>query len=286
MTGSAVGESDGARRRPTPLLTPYVRSYEGYRLDGFPSGTHLGMPSPEVTVILTISEPVELSRGDGRRPERFDALAAGLSTQSVPIVHHGRQHGIQLALTPAGARALLGVPAAALGSWAVDLEDVIGADGRELFDRISAVESWDERFAVLDRILTRRLVAARSTSPDGHLVHAWHLLVTHPARPVRAVADELGWSRRHLANRCAAEFGLSPKDVARVARFDRSRGMLRADPGRRLADVAAECGFYDQAHLARDWRDLAGVPPSRWLEDEVFPFVQDDRGVPGRHSET
>ena len=71
-----------------------------------------------------------------------------------------------------------------------------------------------------------------------------------------------------------------------MARFDRSRRILRADPGRRLADVAAECGFYDQAHLARDWRDLAGVPPSRWLEDEVFPFVQDDEGVPGRHSET
>src|SRR5690606_9250846 len=71
MTGSAVGVSDGARRRPAPLLTPYVRSYEGYRLDGFPPGTHLGMPSPEVTVILTISESVELSRGDGRSPERF-----------------------------------------------------------------------------------------------------------------------------------------------------------------------------------------------------------------------
>nr|WP_245207882.1 helix-turn-helix domain-containing protein [Rhodococcus gordoniae] len=100
--------------------------------------------------------------------------------------------------------------------------------------------------------------------------------MSDPARPVRAVADELGWSRRHLTNRCTAEFGLSPKEVARVARFDRSRKMLRADPTRRLADIAVVCGFYDQAHLARDWRDLAGVPPSRWLEDEVFPFVQDD----------
>src|SRR5690606_39948374 len=110
-----------------------------------------------------------------------------------------------------------------------------GADGRELFDRISATASWDERFAVLDRILTRRVVRARSTSPDGHLVHAWHLLVADPARPVRAVADELGWSRRHLANRCAAEFGLSPKDVARVALLHRLRRILRATPWRLLA---------------------------------------------------
>ncbi|WP_241385190.1 helix-turn-helix domain-containing protein [Rhodococcus sp. CH91] len=276
MTESASGVSDGARGRPLPLLTPYVRSYEGYRLDGFPAGTHLGMPSPDVTVILTISEPVELGREDGRSPDRFDSLAGGLSTRPVPVVHHGRQHGIQLALSPAGARALLGVPAAALGPWAVDLEDVIGADTRELSDRIAAAGSWQERFSVLDRILTRRLIAARSTGPERSLAHAWRLLVSDPTLPVRAVADELGWSRRYLAGRCAAEFGLSPKDVARVARFDRSRKMLRADPRRRLSDIAADCGFYDQAHLARDWRDLAGLPPSRWLEDEVFPFVQDD----------
>ncbi|MEU5841803.1 helix-turn-helix domain-containing protein [Rhodococcus sp. NPDC047139] len=276
MSGSASGVSDGARRRPLPALTPYVRSYEGYRLDGFPPGTHLGMPSPDVTVILTISEPIELPRRDERSPDRFDTLAGGLSTRPVPIVHNGRQHGMQLALTPAGARALLGVPTAELGPWVVDLEDVIGGDSRELSDRIAEAGSWEERFCVLDRVLARRLVSARSTGPDRHLAHAWRLLVSDPALPVRAVADELGWSRRHLANRFAREFGLSPKDVARVSRFDRSRQMLRAAPGRRLADIAADCGFYDQAHLAREWRDLAGVPPSRWLEDEVFPFVQDE----------
>lgn len=276
MSGSTgTGVSTGARRRPAPALTPYVRWYEGYRLAGFPPGLHLGMPAPEITVILTLGRPVEVGWADGTPPDCFDALVGGLSTAAVPILHDGNQYGIQLALTPEGARVLLGVPTAALGSWAVDLGDVIGVDSREWSGRIAETDSWEERFDVLDRILLRRIASSRRAGLDPQLVHAWDLLVSDPRRVVSEVARDLGWSRRHLASRFASEFGVSPKDVARVARFDRSRRMLRTGPSSRVADVAVACGYYDQAHLARDWRDIAGVPPSRWLQDEVFPFVQD-----------
>ncbi|MFZ3393816.1 AraC family transcriptional regulator [Rhodococcus sp. 7Tela_A2] len=277
MTGSsgAVGVSQGARQRPAPLLRPFVRWYEGYRLAGFPPGIHRGMPSPEVTVIITFGEPVALLPDVGP-PDTFDALASGLSSGPVIIAHTGFQHGIQLSLTPAGARALLGVPAAALGSWAVDLEDVLGVDYRELNDGLAGAPTWPERFAILDRVLARRLMASGEVGIDSALSQAWRMLVSDPGRPVRAVADELGWSRRHLTGRFVAEFGLPPKEVARVARFHRSRSLLRTAGPHRLADVAAVCGYYDQAHLAREWRDLAGVPPSRWLAEEVFPIVQDE----------
>ena len=46
-----------------------------------------------------------------------------------------------------------------------------------------------------------------------------------------------------------------------------------AGMGATFADLAAECGFYDQAHLAREFRALAGCPPSVWLAEE-FRFVQ------------
>ncbi len=77
----------------------------------------------------------------------------------------------------------------------------------------------------------------------------------------------MGWSARHLTNRFRAEVGLRPKEAARVVRFDRARRQLR--PGRRMADVAAAAGYYDQAHLAREFQALAGVPASRWLAEEM-----------------
>ncbi len=84
----------------------------------------------------------------------------------------------------------------------------------------------------------------------------------------------MGWSRRHLSERFRVELGLAPKVAGRVVRFERARRLLeRADrPG--LADLASACGFYDQAHLNREWRELAGCSPTAWLAEEL-PSVQD-----------
>ncbi len=275
-TTLGVGRSDGIRRLPAPPLRPYIRWYEGYRLEGFPAGTHLGLPSPDLTVVLTLGAPVDIASAaaPGQAPGRFTTLASGLATAAVEIAHDGNQHGIQLAVTPAGARALFDVPTAALGAWIVELDDVL-TDTDRLLDGITAASTWQGRFDVLDRILVRRLAAAHTTVVDRSLDRAWSLLVHGRGTAVRDVASDVGWSRRRLTSRFTAEFGVAPKDASRIARFDRSRLLLAGAPGRRLADVAVAAGYYDQAHLAREWRALAGVPPSRWLADEVFPFVQD-----------
>ncbi|HEY5855778.1 MAG TPA: helix-turn-helix domain-containing protein [Aldersonia sp.] len=277
-----AGVSDGAHRAPAPGLRRYLESYEGYRLAGFEPGVHVGMPSPYLTVIITIGDaPIELSAMS--RPEQapgcWTALASGITMRPCTIAHDGNQHGIQLSLTPLGARALLGVPTAELGSWVVSLDDVLGADARELRDRIDAPISWDERFDVLDEVFTRRVAALRPDRADpidGSLTRAWRMLVGGGGRAkVAEVAAEVGWSRRHLISRFQAEFGVSPKDSARIARFTESHARLRAAQMPPLAQVAAECGYYDQAHMARDWREFAGMSPSRWRADEKFAFVQE-----------
>lgn len=62
-----------------------------------------------------------------------------------------------------------------------------------------------------------------------------------------------------------------------LRRLERSRRLLDRSGRPSLADVAARCGYFDQAHLARDWNDLAGCPPSAWLSAEELPFVQDSK---------
>ena len=75
------------------------------------------------------------------------------------------------------------------------------------------------------------------------------------------------------------ETGLAPKAAARVIRFDRVRRALPEiiTSGGTLADTAATYGYYDQAHLARDFRELAGCAPTTWLAEEAraeFRIVQ------------
>lgn len=89
------------------------------------------------------------------------------------------------------------------------------------------------------------------------------------------LAAGAGWSRQHLARRFRDELGLSPKLAARIVRFERARKMIQsAMPRPPLADVALACGYFDQAHLNRDFVRLAGCTPTELLGEEL-PSFQD-----------
>jgi AraC-like DNA-binding protein len=135
--------------------------------------------------------------------------------------------------------------------------------------------SWPDRFAVLDAVLSHRLAAYRDAKHEvsSEVRIAWQRLLSSGGTiGVSALAAETGWSEWHLRNRFAAEIGLTPKAAARVVRFDRARRLLqrRAASGLslELAALAAHCGYYDQAHLDREFRSLAGAPPTTWLARE------------------
>ncbi len=286
------------RARPAEPLRPYVAWYTGYRQRGVPPARHRGLPSPFLTFIVTLDEPlVMLAHPDpGQSPGTFDTLLGGLHSAPALIAHEGAQSGIQVALRPLGTRALLGLPAGELAEIDVPAEAVLSDLCSELRTRVLAATAWPERFAVLDEILIRRMnVTPAAARPDvaPEVGWAWHQLLTSGgAILVSDLAEQTGWSGRHLASRFRAEIGLAPKAAARVIRFNRARHLLARQAtvtgpagltgpasqtgpsaGYRLADLAATCGYFDQAHLAREFNALAGCPPSQWLAEE-FRNVQ------------
>lgn len=257
--------------RVSPPLRPFVSSCVGYdyRLD--PRAIHHGVPSVTLTVIIAFDEPLDC--GWLGAPENasggtlFTTLVAGLHTRPSLIRTHGRQHGIQLGLTPAGCRALLGIPAAEFAGHLVAGDDA-GFLPVTLHDRLQE-ETWPTRFRLLERHLLDRL-HPKPLRPE--VAHAWHRLTTQPTEThVTDLAREVGFSRRHLLTAFKAEIGLTPTETRRVARFDQARALLHS--GLTLAEVAASAGYADQPHLTREWRTLAGATPSASLED--FPVVQD-----------
>jgi AraC-like DNA-binding protein len=275
------------RQRPAGPLRPYVAHYTGYRQRGVPPARHRGLPSPFLTLIFTLDEPlVILAHPDLRQPPGdFGTLLGGLHSAPALIAHDGAQSGIQVALRPLGARALLGLPAGELAEIDVPAEAVLGGVCTELRARAVAAPGWPERFALLDEILLRLMTQAgppwlkpRAAPEVGW---AWRqLMASGGTLRITDLAAETGWSGRYLTSRFRTEIGLTPKAAARVIRFDRARRLLirraatdAAENGYRLADLAAACGYFDQAHLAREFRSLAGCPPSQWLTEE-FRNVQ------------
>lgn len=273
-------EESAIHRPPAPLL-PFVERYVGYRYLGFEPGVHLGMPGRFLTVVISFDAPLTLAMDPATGATTdHDAMVSGFHDRAVEIRHDGNQHGIQLDGTPAGARALFGMPAGELASAAVDIADTWSpALAAELYDRTAAAPTWTERFAVLDEVLLRAL-ASNLPEPSGARVaatDAWNVITsTNGSVRVAAVADELGWSRRHLTSQFTAEYGHSPKTMAGILRFERSVAMLKQPGHPSLATIATACGYADQAHMNRDWQRFAGRSPSAWLAGEQLPFVQDD----------
>ena len=281
---------------PPARLRPFVSGYTGYRQEGVAPLRHRGLPSPELTFIVTLDDPLAIDAhpDPGQPAGSYDTLLGGLHTSPALVSHQGRWSGVQLGLTPLGARTLLGLPAAGLANWDAEATDVIGGFAAELRELVVEQPTWAGRFAVLDQLLERRAAEADADRRDTvrpEVSYAWRRLrASQGGVRVAELAAETGLSARRLGSLFQAEIGLAPKEAGRVFRFTHARRRIGqvmsagTDPagggsragaaaGATFAQLAAECGFYDQAHLAREFRALAGCPPSVWLAEE-FRFIQ------------
>ncbi len=257
--------------RPPAALQPFVAFAHGYRVGASPAGLHRGLPSRHLTLVFELAAPLRVS-GLGA-PVAAHAVVGGLHTGPALIDASVPQEGVQYALEPLAAGALLGVPAAALCRLAVDLGDVFGPGADRIVAQLVEARSWDARFAIVDSALLARL-AARPADERPEVGEAWRVLFSGAEAPsVADLAEHVGWSRRHLSERFRSATGITPKQAARIARFEATRRLLVAGRCRSLAEVAAVGGYADQAHLSREWRALAGCSVTTWLQEE-FPFVQ------------
>jgi AraC-like DNA-binding protein len=257
-----------------PALAPHVRSIVVYDVAFAGPGVHIGMPSTGLTFVLPLDEPLAVAwEGEpGTRTVGWTSVS-GLHTTAA-AVHHGlHQRGIQLSLTPAGARAVWGVPAGALAGRLLDLADVdpVLAD---LPERLAGEASWAARLEVLEQALLDAVRRHEAPSPRPEVARAMALLTR--GVPVGATAGDVGYSRRRLSTLVQDEVGVTPKTYQRLARFSRAHARMRraALAGEvSVATVAAETGYADQAHLAREWTRFAGCSPTEWVRRE-FPIVQ------------
>lgn len=266
----------GAVRVPHHALRPLLGPYVGYDDAPHPDAVHFGLPSVNGTVILAFEDPLDVSlAGRPGAGVRRWTLASGLHTGPALIRTHGLQRGIQLSLTPLGSRVLLGLPLGPLASGLVGHEDLPRGVPDDLHARLAALSSWEERFDALEAHLLR-LAGDGCDAVAPELREAWRLTVRGLGRlRVDHIAETVGWSRRHLAGRFTAEYGVSPKQAARLARFGHARRLAAA--GLPLAVVAQRAGFADQPHLTREWTSFAGRSPLATLA-EAFPILQDVTG--------
>ncbi|HEX2188000.1 MAG TPA: AraC family transcriptional regulator [Longimicrobiaceae bacterium] len=262
-TGSWEVAHPGPDARPLPCAARVVGFAETPRA----TARRRELPSLEVPLILSFGAPYRVAAGgaSGGIVAPREGFAAGLGETYALTETTGAAACVQVNLDPVGARLLLGVPMSELAGRAVGVAELFGAEGVLLVERLHDAAGWAERLALARSFVDARLAAAGPPCPG--VAHALRRLrEAGGAVEVRALAAELGWSRKHLAARFREVVGLPPKAVARILRFRRALRLLEGPPGAvPWSEVALRCGYYDQAHFNRDFRGFTGTTPRDYL---------------------
>jgi AraC-like DNA-binding protein len=217
------------------------------------------IPHPAVTLGLVFGAGrIAVDDGTGQRPA--DGLVYGLGLGYGAVRVWGTEMScLQVRLSPAVARAVLGVSLAELDGTTLALDDLWGRDAARIREQLEDATSWDERFALTEAVIARR--CARGPSVDPEVAWAWDEMIAGDGMVrVDGLADEVGWSRKRLWSRFRAQIGMPPKRAAQLVRFDLAAHRLVA--GHDVARVAADGGYTDQSHLHREVVSFTGVTPT------------------------
>lgn len=268
-----AGESQFITWPVEPALRPYVNRIVGFREAGAPvlrrEPLMVGCP-----MLFVFGAPYRLS--DRAQPSVLSvtrgSFTAGVFDSFTMSSPTGRTEGLQIDLSPLGARILTGVPMHEFANLIVPMQDLWGREMRDVQERLGNLDTWDERFRLIEAALLARLRSR--PGPAREVAWAWNQLVTaHGDMRISVLTDELQWSRKRLRHAFLRDIGFSPKLMARMLRYCHAVAMARAEPGTGWSQIAQRAGYSDQAHLHRDVRAFAGTTPAALrteLREETF----------------
>jgi AraC-like DNA-binding protein len=169
-----------------------------------------------------------------------------------------------VAIKPAGAYPLLQLPLSELHNRVVSLDAIWGHFAVEIRERLEAAPTIQAGFTLLEQLLLARLCEA----PPGWDVvqHAVaQMMESHGTLSIRALSDHIGISQNHLGNQFKRLVGVTPKEMARLIRFEHVLHSINPAQSENWARIAHQCGYYDQSHFNKDFVAFTGYSPTDYL---------------------
>ncbi|MGH9723125.1 MAG: AraC family transcriptional regulator [Bryobacteraceae bacterium] len=246
---------------PSPALRGLVRCY--WTLESqTPLDPQLVVPDGSMELIFHLGDPFELENGAATQLQSR-LLLAGQLEGPVRLRATGQVNVIGVRFLPGGAYPFLRFPLGEITGRIEELANVWRAAARELLEQLQEGVCTGRRVALVDDFLTARLADRRAPETDAAVASTIDAIVRSGGRrPVASLHRDAGLSTRQLERRFERAVGLKPKMFARVMRFQNA---VRNAPQVRAADLAVECGYYDQAHMIRDFKQFCGTTPAEYL---------------------
>jgi AraC-like DNA-binding protein len=257
---------------PPPPLSNFVEILWFYH--GYFAGSHNKerlMPDGSIELVINLKEDEAriYDRENLDKCERLPgALVCGPHSSFFVIDTAQQDSVIGVHFKPGGAFPFFKMPAIELHNLHVSLEDLWGQQAGLLRERLLEAQTPQKKFQVLEECLLAR--AFKPLERHRAVDHALGLFRNiHTAPAMTELADQIGISSRRFIQLFSNEVGLTPKLFARVRRFQQVLQNIRAGVEFSWVDMAASCGYFDQAHFIHDFKEFSGINPTTYLAQKT-----------------
>jgi len=258
--------------KPQPPLSNFVDLFWFY--DSYYPGPHRKerlMPDGSIELVINLKQD-EARIYDRENLDKYTRLPGAVLCgphSSFFVIDTAQQASvIGIHFKPGGAFPFFKMPAVELHNVHVSLEDLWGPEAGLLQERLLEAETPQKKLKVLEQCLLEQAFKPlqRHRAVDCGLGLLRNI---HTAPAITELADEIGISSRRFIQLFSNEVGLTPKLFARVRRFQQVLQQIRTGTDFPWADMAADCGYFDQAHFIHDFKEFSGINPTTYVAQKT-----------------
>jgi AraC-like DNA-binding protein len=217
-------------------------------------------PSPQNSLFFYINDQIKMQR-DAASPFVLQPRSVMVGPQLTRVtLDINRSHkAVRVGFHPGGLYRMLGIPMGRLVDESYDATDVFGNELQEVNNRLQETGSFDEIHGVIEKFLLKKVSALKRALPFDMAM--LELLRLNGNVTVEKIASLACLSMRQFERVSKERIGLPPKLFARLVRFSKAYRLRESCATLSWTSIAYECGYFDQMHLIRDFKEFAGVAP-------------------------
>lgn len=228
------------------------------------AGPAVLLPDGCQDLIINLGPPQFLVRchGVSQRVAFQRGWLAGVQSRAIHIETTVDYEAVGVRFRLGSALPVVAIPSDLTTGLVFELEDVWGSFAREIWHQVAEAERLEAKFGLLERALTRRLKGVLDKRVEYMIQR-----LREPMPPaVSEIADVLGMSHKHMIRLARKSCGLSPKALQRLFRFRRAVDLMTHPSRAAFSDIALDAGYFDHAHLDREFKRFAEMSPRSFLE--------------------
>ncbi len=259
--------------KPSPILADFVKLIwiMEYNFSG-------ELPPPErimtdgiVELVFHFGEPFNTYYYDNTKEKQPNSFFIAQLNKHILIQPEGKAGIISVRFYPWGAYHFFDIPVKAFGDKTTNIEHIWGKEAFEIEEEICSAQNNKERVKLVENFLVKKLIENHKVDfmPDKILRY---IQKTKGQLPLKTLLSNTGITERTLERKFLSSVGVTPKQFSRITRFLNTCSFLEKHKAKSLTQITYECGYYDQAHFIREFKEFAGITPKEYFKETKIAF--------------